>query len=124
MRARLLLADVLTDHRRIRLERTECAGGCPSYSVEIAGDGTVVYEGRACVAIKGERRAAIPVASVRSLFARFQDTGYFTLRDTYFSRPVDVSGVVTGSPTTNERYCRAPAGNAYGSAPRYVNSRY
>jgi hypothetical protein len=83
---------------RIRLERTACPGGCPSYSVEIAGDGAVVYEGRACVAAKGERRAAIPVADVRNLFAKLQVMGYFTLRDAYFSSPIDSSGVATGNP--------------------------
>ena len=30
----------------VRLERSECYGTCPSYSVEIHGDGSVEYEGK------------------------------------------------------------------------------
>jgi hypothetical protein len=78
---------------RIRLERTVCLGTCPSYSVEISGDGGVVYQGRACVAQAGERRAQIPASEVRDLFAKFRDVDFFTLRDRYEAQ-------VTDNPTT------------------------
>ncbi|HWA88399.1 MAG TPA: DUF6438 domain-containing protein [Rhizomicrobium sp.] len=68
---------------RIRLERDVCLGACPSYTVEIAGDGSVVYRGRACVAEKGERRATISAAAVKDLVAKFRSVDYFTLRDEY-----------------------------------------
>lgn len=77
----------------IRLERTVCLGTCPSYSVEISGDGSVVYQGRACVAETGERRAQIPANEVRDLFAKFQDADFFTFRDRYEAQ-------VTDNPTT------------------------
>ena len=62
---------------RIRLERDVCLGTCPSYTVEIAGDGSVVYNGRACVAAQGERRARIPAEAVRGLVAKFRDLDFW-----------------------------------------------
>ena len=78
---------------RITLERGVCLGSCPSYIVEIAGDGSVLYRGRACVAVKGEQRARIPSAAVRALVAKFRDVDFFTLRGRY-------AGQVTDHPTT------------------------
>jgi hypothetical protein len=74
---------------RIRLERTVCFGVCPSYTVEIAGDGSVIYRGRACVAEKGERHATIPGAVVKDLVAKFQSVNFFTLRDAYRAEITD-----------------------------------
>lgn len=37
----------------ITLERTVCFGVCPDYVVTVHGDGTVEYEGRNFVAVKG-----------------------------------------------------------------------
>lgn len=78
---------------RIRLERDVCLGRCPSYTVEIAGDGSVTYDGRACVAVRGEQRARISADAVRGLVAKFRDLDFFTLRDRYASE-------VTDHPTT------------------------
>lgn len=74
---------------RITLARDACLGSCPSYTVEIAGDGSVVYQGRACVAQTGERHAQIPVAEVKNLVAKFQDVDFFTLRDAYRAQITD-----------------------------------
>ncbi|MBV9989651.1 MAG: hypothetical protein JOZ72_00025 [Alphaproteobacteria bacterium] len=74
---------------RITLERDVCLGSCPSYTVEIAGDGSVVYQGRACVAQAGERHAQIPVADVKDLVAKFRDVDVFTLRGEYRAQVTD-----------------------------------
>jgi hypothetical protein len=42
-----------------RLERTACYGTCPAYSVEIRGDGSVHYDGRAFVAVRGDHSESI-----------------------------------------------------------------
>jgi Domain of unknown function (DUF6438) len=78
---------------RIVLERGVCLGSCPSYTVQIAGDGSVIYQGRACVAVRGEQRARIAADAVRGLVARFRDLDFFTLRGRYASE-------VTDHPTT------------------------
>jgi hypothetical protein len=44
---------------KIILARTGCYGSCPSYEVEVHGDGTVLYEGRSFVAITGSHRASV-----------------------------------------------------------------
>lgn len=77
---------------RIRLERSLCYGYCPSYVVEIRGDGSVEYQGRQCVAIKGRRTRQISENSIRVLVRLFRESNYFSLRDSYESE-------VTDSPT-------------------------
>lgn len=74
---------------RITLSRSLCYGTCPSYSVQISGDGKVVYHGQDCVAETGERTRQIARADVGRLVQRFRDAGYFTLRDHYASDITD-----------------------------------
>ncbi len=80
---------------RIRLERTACFGTCPVYSVEISGDGSVVYDGVDCVAGKGRRTAAISRDAVKGLVARFRAAGYFALRDSYRAGVTDLPTAIT-----------------------------
>jgi ankyrin repeat protein len=77
---------------RITLERTECFGSCPSYRVELRGDGTVLYEGRYFVAIEGQHRATVAQENVRDLVKEFRDADYYSLPDEYITN-------VTDSPT-------------------------
>ena len=49
---------------RITLSRSGCYGKCPTYEVEIHGDGTVLYDGKFDVAAKGKHTAKISHASV------------------------------------------------------------
>jgi hypothetical protein len=62
---------------KMTLSRTACFGNCPSYRVEIAGDGTVRYEGRDHVAVKGEREALISADSVHALYDAFVKADFF-----------------------------------------------
>ncbi len=64
---------------RIRLIRTHCFGFCPDYSVEILGDGSVIYEGHSSVKIKGEQRGRVSISSVRQLANLFVSAGFFSL---------------------------------------------
>jgi hypothetical protein len=68
---------------RITLRRTGCFGKCPSYRVEIHGDGTVLYEGESFVAVKGSRRGSIPKETVIELVNAFHDADYYSLQDEY-----------------------------------------
>ena len=68
---------------KITLRRTMCFGACPSYRVEIDGDGHVAYVGEANVAVKGEAAAQIPRADVRRLYDAFRKAQFFWLYDSY-----------------------------------------
>ena len=75
----------------------------PSYSISIAVDGTVSYEGRSGVRTLGKRTHKIPVASVRALIAEFEQAGFMSLRDRYDSIDLGNGTVQTVSdlpPTT------------------------
>ena len=74
---------------RIGLMRGECFGTCPSYKVEIQGDGTVRYEGRRHVIAAGKREGKIPAQTVRELFAQFRAAEFFSLRDYYVAKITD-----------------------------------
>jgi hypothetical protein len=68
---------------KIALDRTECYGWCPSYHIEVRGDGTVWYEGRNFVACKGFYRATVPRENVREMVKMFEQARFFALRDKY-----------------------------------------
>ncbi len=68
---------------RIKIVRTSCFGFCPDYSVQILGDGTVVYEGRRLVKIKGKQEGLVSTDAVRQLVHRFFAADYFALRSYY-----------------------------------------
>lgn len=68
---------------RITLRRTSCLGTCPSYRVEIHGDGTILYEGQAYVAITGSHRGSIPKETIAELVEAFRAADYFSLQDEY-----------------------------------------
>jgi hypothetical protein len=78
----------------ITLERYECYGECPVYSISIRGDGTVVYKGKKFVKVKGERRYKIPKEKVAELVDKFYEIDYFSLEDEY-TTVVDADGSVT-----------------------------
>ena len=72
------LADVL-----IRMERTGCFGTCPIYSLQIMGDGAVLYNGIANVYIRGELRTYVSRQQVADLLHEFNRIGFFHLPDNY-----------------------------------------
>jgi hypothetical protein len=74
---------------RITLSRSGCYGGCPAYSIEIHGDGTVLYEGKAFVDTKGRRTAKLSHAKLVELVDVFRNADYFSLSDRYASAITD-----------------------------------
>lgn len=73
----------------ISLQRTMCFGSCPAYSVEIHGDGSVVYDGQTFVAVSGVHKTKISEDAVRQLFAAFQKADFFWLLDRYAASITD-----------------------------------
>lgn len=79
----------------IRLVRGGCLGTCPSYTVEIRGDGMVLYDGGGFVAVAGKHRCSISQEKVRELVKMFRDADYFSLQDQYAWDATDLPTYVT-----------------------------
>lgn len=71
------------DVARLLLERTECYGYCPSYSVEVLRDGAVAYEGRAFVRVLGAARWRMPPEKADALFGKAARAGAQTWQRRY-----------------------------------------
>jgi len=80
---------------RISLSRTGCFGACPSYRIEVHGDGTVVYEGGMYVAITGQHRATVSSDAVLEMVEAFRKTDYFSLKDKYVWGATDLPTYTT-----------------------------
>jgi hypothetical protein len=74
---------------RITLSRSGCYGKCPTYEVEIHGDGTVLYDVKFNVAAKGKHTAKISHASLVELVDFFRKANYLSLSDRYVSGVTD-----------------------------------
>ena len=72
-----------SSYTAVTLERTPCFGRCPVYTVTIYGDGTVRYEGKEHVKVKGSQTRVISPDRVRQLVAEIERAGYFSLNDAY-----------------------------------------
>ena len=67
----------------ISLVRTMCFGACPSYQVEILGDGSVTWRGGRDVATIGDAHSTIPKREIRALYRAFRRADFFWLYDSY-----------------------------------------
>ena len=77
---------------KIGLQRTACYyRACPAYKLEIAGDGTVTYEGRAFVALTGKHVGHISPEAVRGLFDAFAKADFFWTLDRNRARMTEQS---------------------------------
>jgi ankyrin repeat protein len=74
---------------RIGLSRSGCLGTCPSYSVEIAGDGSVTYDGRSFVTFTGHHRGFTPPRNVIDLVRQFEKADFYSLADKYTTSVTD-----------------------------------
>ncbi|MDC8010934.1 ankyrin repeat domain-containing protein [Tahibacter soli] len=81
--------DVPLDQFVIGLERTACFGSCPSYTVEIRGDGSVTYKGRAFVDVEGEHRYRIPTAEVARLVESMHTKNIWSSKTEYIAPITD-----------------------------------
>jgi hypothetical protein len=75
----------------ITLERTGCYGECPTYTLAISADGTVIFSGFYAVTIDGVSRwkrsgvirSRISQEQQHQLIAEFEKANYFSLQDSY-----------------------------------------
>lgn len=67
----------------VSLERGPCFGTCPVYKVTVDRSGAVRFEGRRFVADTGVSTGTASSASVDSLFAELEASGYFSFADSY-----------------------------------------
>ncbi|WP_395675079.1 DUF6438 domain-containing protein [Inquilinus sp.] len=86
----------------IRLARGVCFGWCPAYTVDIAGDGSVTYQGLSSVAVSGRFQERVAPAEVTALVGMFERAGFFSLKDEYIGEITD-SPVYSVSLTIDSR---------------------
>jgi hypothetical protein len=89
------LNSTIDSDTRVTLERTQCYGACPAYSLSIAGDGTVAYFGSNYVHVKGPASKQVSVSDVQALVDQMLRADYFNL-----SVPEDCpAGIFTDAPS-------------------------
>gem|GEM_PF-6847576 len=77
------------------IRRTGCFGSCPSYRLEMRGDGRVSYWGERDVVVEGEHHWRIDPAAVTRLLAQFRAADYLSLQGYYIVQVSDHPSYVT-----------------------------
>lgn len=72
-----------------RLTRGDCFWACPAYSVEIRGDGRVIYQGRKNVVVVGPREGRAAPDDVARVLAAARAADFYGLRRVYLGRVSD-----------------------------------
>jgi hypothetical protein len=67
----------------ITLERGACFGSCPVYKLTIYDDGTVEYEGKEFVRVRGKATGQITTEALQKLIGEFEKIDYLKLDDNY-----------------------------------------
>ena len=83
---------------QVVLERTECYGSCPVYSLSIAGDGTIAYFGKKYVNVKGPASRQVSISAVQDLVDQMLRADYFNLSvpsDCPAGSSTDAPGAIT-----------------------------
>ena len=70
----------------ITLMRTDCYGGCSTYTLTINADGKVIYNGGKDVKQKGKVESRISQEKLKELIAAFKEINYFDLKGRYDNR--------------------------------------
>lgn len=75
---------------KITLRRSSCFGSCPSYRVEIDGNGHVSFLGERDTAVHGDASGEISRKQVRRLYNAFRKAQFFWLYDSYRAQITDL----------------------------------
>jgi hypothetical protein len=67
----------------ISLERTQCYGSCPAYTLTIHGDGRVEYGGQDHVKVKGARTGRVEPGAIKTLMSEFARAKFLSLPGDY-----------------------------------------
>ncbi len=67
----------------VTMERTMCLGTCPTYTLTIYGDKTLVYEGRIHVATEGTITTTVSLDQIEQLVTAFEKAEFFNLDNGY-----------------------------------------
>lgn len=81
------IPDAALDTVHIRLMRSGCYGTCPSYVVEISGDGKALYRGGQFTLTSGDHTFSVPTDTARCLLENFRSADFWSLARVY-SAPV------------------------------------
>lgn len=73
----------------IKLTRTSCFGSCPSYSIELRGNGRCTYYGRSYAPVKGRREFNVAPATIEKLLGRFRAVKFRLLPTNYLNHNLD-----------------------------------
>jgi hypothetical protein len=77
----------------IEMSRGPCRGWCPQYSITIYGNGTVEYEGREFIKIKGHQVSKISKEHLLRVLQTLDDANFGSLEDRAFDWCFDSSSV-------------------------------
>lgn len=70
--------------------------GCPTYSLSISGDGTVIYEGSKSVKVIGRRTHKISIEDVKKLVEEIHRIDFFSFKDRYISKQTERGEEIIG----------------------------
>ncbi len=76
------------------LRRTPCFGTCPAYTITILGDGRARYSGNAHVERIGEYTGRVEEVTMKALYDRAQEIGFFKLEDRYDGQVTDLPSTI------------------------------
>jgi hypothetical protein len=91
----------------IYFERGPCLFNCPEYTITIAPDRTVTYEGKAHAAVRGKRSFTIGAEAYQAIVDAVRRANVAALGDRYEGGPTDAPSVVlrvTSGGRTKEIY--------------------
>lgn len=84
-----VLPEASQDTFHAHLERSGCLGFCPSYGVDIYGDGRVEFNGGAYVALPGKHSYNVGRDAVAGLIATMKANNIWGMREHYFANITD-----------------------------------
>jgi hypothetical protein len=79
----------------IGMERTQCYGRCPAYTVVIRKDGTLHYRGEQNAKLQGWHTGKADKWELKNLFQFIRDSDYFAMQDEYLAPETDSPTVYT-----------------------------
>lgn len=113
----LPLPEAPLDTLRIRLERGACFEDCPVYSVELSGDGHVVYRGVDFVDVVGEHRYQVPRDAVAGLLQKLRSGDLWSMRPRYVGQARGVPSIMLTIALGHDEHRIEDAGGAIVGMP-------